>query len=240
MRHDRNKHDRNKYGQPVGTAVPGWVPCDVPSSAPMEGTYCRLERLDPARHADDLIAGFMAAPDDRDWTWWRTARPTDEAAFYADIARMAARAGFIAYAIVDRATGRALGHAAYMGIEPEHGTIEVGAVNYTPALRRSRAGTEAMFLMMHRAFDELGYRRYEWQCHSLNAPSRRAAERFGFRLEGVFRQKLVTQGRNRDTAWYSILDGEWPPVKAAFLAWLDPGNFSPSGDQRSKLSQFRA
>ncbi len=125
-----------------------------------------------------------------------------------------------------------------MRIDPAMGTIEVGSIAYSPRLQRSRAATEAMYLMMHRAFDELGYRRYEWKCDALNAPSRQAAERLGFRFEGIFRQAVVYKGRNRDTAWYSIVDREWPALQAAFERWLDPGNFDREGGQRESLSNL--
>ncbi|WP_076454497.1 MULTISPECIES: GNAT family N-acetyltransferase [Acidiphilium] len=230
---------RNAYGQIVGAPVPDWTPRPPPPHTPMHGAYCHLEPLDPARHADDLVQGFLAAPDDRDWTWWRTPRPADAAAFHADLARIAAITEFTTFAIID-ATNRAVGYAAYMGINPEHGSIEIGAVNYTRALHRSRAGTEAIFLMLSRAFDELAYRRCEWQCHSLNTPSRQAALRLGFQLEGIFRQSHVTQGRNRDTAWHAIIDPEWPAIRAGFLAWLDPANFTANGTQIRSLATCRA
>ncbi|MGH6912354.1 MAG: GNAT family N-acetyltransferase, partial [Geminicoccales bacterium] len=143
----------------------------------------------------------------------------------------------LCYAIVDRRTGRAAGTASYLRIDPRAGSIEVGSITYSPQLQRSAMATEAMYLMMHRVF-ELGYRRYEWKCNALNAASRRAAERLGFTYEGLFRQATVTKGRNRDTAWFSILDCEWPTLKAAFEAWLDPGNFDADGQQRRPLHEL--
>ena len=134
---------------------------------------------------------------------------------------------------------RPVGVASYLRIEPAMGAIEVGHLSYAPALQRSAAATEAMYLMMRRAFDELGYRRYEWKCDSLNAPSRRAAERLGFRYEGTFRQMMVIKQRSRDTAWYSILDSEWPALRTAFERWLDPANFDASGAQRARLEDLR-
>ena len=126
-----------------------------------------------------------------------------------------------------------------MRIDPASGVIEVGGINYSPRLQRTPAATAAMYLMMRRAFDELGYRRYEWKCDALNAPSRAAAARLGFRFEGIFRQAIVYKGRSRDTAWFSIVDGEWPALKAAFEGWLDPANFDGAGNQRQRLSEFR-
>lgn len=231
--------ERNRYGQIIGAPVPDWTPRPVPCAGPIEGAFCRLEPLEAVRHADDLIEGFMAAPDDRDWTWWRNARPVDRAGYRHEIDLVAQHPDFVAYAVIDPASGRARGYAAYMGIDAENGSIEIGGINYTNALKRSRAGTEALFLLMRHAFDGLGYRRLEWQCHSLNLNSRAAALRLGFTLEGIFRQKMVTQDRNRDTAWHSILDTEWPPIKRAMLAWLDPGNFTENGTQCVSLAALR-
>ncbi len=139
------------------------------------------------------------------------------------------------HAIVDSKSGSAVGVAAYMRIDAANGVIEVGHLNFSPRLQATTAATEAMYLMMRRAFDELGYRRYEWKCDSLNEASRRAASRLGFRFEGVFRQAVVYKGRNRDTAWYSVLDSEWPALKAGFERWLSPDNFDENGCQRRKL-----
>ena len=144
------------------------------------------------------------------------------------------------HAIIDTATDKAIGVASYLRIFPDIGSIEVGHINYAPALQRTVAATEAMYLMMARAFDELGYRRYEWKCDNANEKSRNAAARLGFTFEGVFRQCTIYKGRNRDTAWFSILDGEWPRVKAAFEAWLDPANFDAAGKQKRSLSDLRA
>lgn len=231
--------ESNQYGQIVGAPLPGWTPRPAPDGRSLEGAWCRLERLDPARHADALIAGFLAAPDDRDWTWWRTARPDDEAAFRRYVEENATAPGRVSYAIIEPGSGLAAGHAAFMGIDAGDGSIEIGAINFTPALKRRPAGTEALFLLLRHAFDGLGYRRVEWQCNSLNLPSRNAAIRLGFTFEGRFRQRAVTQGRNRDTDWFSMLDGEWPARRAAFEAWLDPANFDETGTQRRSLAAIR-
>jgi RimJ/RimL family protein N-acetyltransferase len=143
------------------------------------------------------------------------------------------------YAIVDRAAGAARGMASFLRMEPQHGVIEIGHIWFAPALQRTRQATEAIFVLARHAFDDLGYRRLEWKCDSLNAPSRKAAERFGFVFEGVFRQHMVVKGRNRDTAWYSMTDGEWPARRAAFEAWLAPDNFSAGGAQRRSLAEIR-
>ncbi|MCF3946359.1 GNAT family N-acetyltransferase [Acidiphilium iwatense] len=232
-------HRTNHYGQPIGAPLPDWTPRIAPPRTPMTGRYCAVEPLDPARHSNDLFASFLAAPDDRDWTYLWTERPADRVAFDHEIERAASAEDLITFAIVDHATGRALGLASYMRIDPANGSIEIGSINFSRALMRNRAGTEAMFLMMRRVFDELGYRRYEWKCDALNAPSRAAAARYGFRFEGIFRQAMVTKGRNRDTAWFSIIDGEFPAIRAAFEAWLAPDNFSPDDTQRARLAAFR-
>ena len=160
---------------------------------------------------------------------------------YRSFAEAACRADDpLVHTILDNATGEAVGTASYMRIEPTVGVIEIGSITYSPRLQRRPAATEAMYLMMRRVFDELGYRRYEWKCNALNAPSRAAAERYGFRFEGIFRQADVVKGRNRDTAWFSITDREWPRIKAAFERWLDPGNFDDAGRQRVSLSALTA
>lgn len=230
----------NTYGQPVGPALEGWTERPRPARTPIEGRYCRIEPLDVERHVDDLYAAYMEAPDGRDWTYLFPERPADPAAFGAYLAKAAASNDPLHYAIVAADSGRAVGTAALMRIEPVHGVIEVGSITYSPRLKQTRAGTEAMYLLMRRAFDELGYRRYEWKCDSNNAPSRAAAARYGFRYEGTFRQAIVTKGRSRDTAWFSIIDGEWPRVRRAFEDWLAEENFDAEGSQKRALADIRA
>ncbi|MEO8204424.1 MAG: GNAT family protein [Betaproteobacteria bacterium] len=241
---DKSTARSNQFGQPIGPEVEGWTARERPTREPMQGRYCRLEGVDPARHAADLFAAYMAAPDGRDWTYLFADRPADAAAFRAYLDKAAASADPLHYTIVDLAAGggkgAALGTAALMRIEPVHGVIEVGTITYSPALKQTRAGTEAMYLMMKRSFDELGYRRYEWKCDSLNAPSRAAAKRYGFEYEGIFRQAIVYKGRNRDTAWFAITDREWPRVRSAFEAWLAPENFDSGGRQKRALAEIRA
>ena len=225
--------------QPVGPAVPGWTARGHPPMTPMTGRYVRVERLD-ARHAAEL---FEANAEDRDashWTYLFDEKPQTAAAYEAWIAKSATTLDPMFHAIVDLATGKAAGVAAYMRIDRNHGVIEVGHINFAPRLQRTRQATEAIFLMMKRAFDELGYRRFEWKCDALNAPSRAAALRFGFTFEGIFRQAIVYKGRNRDTAWYSITDSEWPAIKSAFEAWLDPANFDAAGRQLRPLAARRS
>lgn len=229
---------QNGFGQPIGFPVPGWTPRPRPPRTAMEGRYCRVEPLDPGRHADDLFAANAEDAGGRNWTYLSVEPPPTREAYRAWAEGMAAGEDPMLHAIVDTATGRAVGVAAFMRIDPANGVIEVGHINYSPRLQRTRAATEAMALMMRRAFDELGYRRYEWKCDSLNAPSRAAAERLGFQYEGLFRQAMVYKGRNRDTAWFSVLDREWPALRSAFDRWLDPANFDEAGRQKARLSEL--
>lgn len=230
----------NSFGQPIGEALPGWVQRARPSRTAMVGRYTVVEPMSVEKHAAGLFAAFWEAPDARDWTYLSVERPENEAQFRAYLTRIAASDDPLHYAIIDAATGRALGTAALMRIDPANGVIEVGAITFSPALKRTRVGTEAMYLMMRRAFDELGYRRYEWKCDSLHSTSRAAALRYGFTFEGIFRKAVVYKGRSRDTAWHSITDEEWPRIKAGFEAWLEPGNFAADGRQRRRLALLRS
>ncbi|NIA67154.1 GNAT family N-acetyltransferase [Pelagibius litoralis] len=206
----------------------------------MEGRSCRVEPLDPDRHCEDLFAAYSTDRENRIWTYLPYGPFDDPGAFRAWMEETCLGGDPLFHAVVDQANGRALGVASYLRITPAVGVIEVGHINYGPALQKTVMATEAMYLMMARVFDELGYRRYEWKCNALNAGSRAAAERLGFTFEGVFRQAAVIKGRNRDTAWYSLLDKEWPQAKAAFQAWLAPENFDAEGRQRQTLSAIKA
>jgi RimJ/RimL family protein N-acetyltransferase len=231
--------DVNELGQTLGFRVDGWTPPAAPPREAIDGRTCRLEPLDAAHHGSGLHSANLLDTDHRNWTylpygpfqrlddylgWLRSVAGKDDPQFHA---------------IVNRATGQAVGVASYLRIEPAAGSIEVGHINYSPLLQRTVAATEAMYLMMRRAF-ELGYRRYEWKCNALNAPSRAAAQRLGFSYEGVFRQARVDKGRNRDTAWYAAIDREWPALDSAFRRWLDPVNFDAQGRQRTSLSELTA
>lgn len=223
---------------PVGSPVADWAPRPAPPRTPMEGRFCRLEMLDPARHAQELFAANQLDRDGRNWTYLSVDAFADLPSYRAWLDKAASGSDPLFHAIIDNATGKAVGVATFMRIDPANGVIEVGNINYSPLLQRKPAATEAMFLMMRRVFDELGYRRYEWKCDSLNAPSRAAALRLGFRFEGIFRQAVVYKGRNRDTAWFSIIDKEWPALRAAYEQWLAPENFDSSGTQRRKLADI--
>jgi len=230
----------NDLGQPVGFKVLDWQPRKLPDRSPMTGRYCRVEPLDPATHLEGLWAGIQLDPRGFNWTYSPPDKPDTIEELRALLEKNAAGTDPFFHAIVDLESGDAVGWATFMRMQPEVGVIEVGNIHYSPRLQRKPAGTEAMYLMMRRVFDELGYRRYEWKCHSLNAPSRAAAERYGFQFEGIHRQALVMKGRNRDTAWFSILDNEWPAIKAAFEQWLASGNFDEHGVQKQLLNDLIA
>lgn len=202
----------------------------------MVGRTVTLEPLDTARHAAPLWEAVKGH--DGLWDWLFEGPFTAETEFTRDLTSKQAATDRVYYAITPAATGRAAGFASYLRMEPAHGVIEVGNILMAPALQRTTAATEAMFLMARHIF-ELGYRRYEWKCNALNEPSRRAALRYGFTFEGIFRQHMVVKDRNRDTAWFALLDHEWPARKAAFEAWLDPANFDAKGHQLQPLLRTR-
>ena len=195
--------------------------------------------LEPERHAASLFASSHVAGSDGLWEYLAYGPFASQGEFATWLEQRAAETDPLFYAVVDWESMRALGMASYLRISPEHGVIEIGHIWFAPELQRTRKATEAIFLLASHAFDDLGYRRLEWKCDSLNLPSRRAAERFGFTFEGVFRQHMVVKRRNRDTAWYSITDAEWPLRKAAFEEWLSPNNFDETGRQRMSLAALR-
>lgn len=230
----------NEFGQPIGREMPGWTGKAQPSRQPMTGRYCRVEPMDAEAHANEL---FEAYSDDRTGALWTylSPEPFETIELFKEwVEKSAKTADPLFHTIIDNSTGKAVGMAAYLRIVPQHGVIEVGHITYSPALQRTSVATEAMFLMMKRVFGELGYRRYEWKCDALNLPSRQAAERYGFTYNGLFEQALVHKGRNRDTAWYSILDRDWPQIEGAYEAWLDPDNFDAEGMQLQRLADLMA
>mgnify|MGYP003700652037 CR=1 FL=1 len=231
--------EKNHLGQPVGLPVPDWTPRPLPPRSAMEGRLVRVEPLDPAAHAEDLFQANAADREGRNWTYLPYGPFERLEDYRAWMEASCLGADPLFHALVAEDSGKALGVASYLRIDPRMGVIEVGHINYSPALQGSAAATEAMVLMMARVFDELGYRRYEWKCNALNKASCHAAERLGFSFEGIFRQATIVKGRNRDTAWFSILDSEWPQAKAAFQAWLDPANFDAKGRQKRALAEIR-
>jgi RimJ/RimL family protein N-acetyltransferase len=230
----------NEFGQPIGFALPDWKPPPFPPHVPLRGRYCRLEPLSAAKHARDV---YDAQGEDSQGTRWTYSfhGPYDNFADYeAWCAGAEASLDPQFYAIVDAASGLAVGTCTYMRIEPRHGVIEVGNIYFSPRLAQTRAATEAMYLLMANVF-ELGYRRYEWKCDSCNLPSRAAATRFGFTYEGMFRQAIVNKARNRDTCWFAIIDVDWNAgLKEAYSRWLSESNFDESGRQRLRLSELTA
>jgi RimJ/RimL family protein N-acetyltransferase len=203
------------------------------------GAVCRLEPLEADRHAADLFDANKADGSGRMWTYLPYGPFDGLEEYVAWIQGVSRAADPLFFAVTDAVTGKAAGVASYLRIDQANGTIEVGHIAYSPALQRTRAATEAMYLMMQHAF-ALGYRRYEWKCDALNVPSRAAAQRLGLSYEGVFRQAVVYKGRNRDSAWYAAIDREWPALDAAFTRWLDPANFDPEGRQRIRLGDLTA
>ena len=225
-------------GLPISFPLPNWKPPATPPREPMRGRFCRLEPLTP-EHASDLYAAYSLDAKGVLWTYLSTGPFSSFESFRSWLEEQALSSDPLFYTIVEEATHRAVGLASYLRIAPAQGSIEVGHLCYSPQLQRTPAATEAMFLMMQRAF-ALGYRRYEWKCDALHAQSRAAAQRLGFSYEGLFRQATVYKGRNRDTAWYAILDCEWPQLNGAFTQWLDPSNFDDQGRQRRRLRDLTA
>jgi RimJ/RimL family protein N-acetyltransferase len=219
-----------KEERPIGPVV-GFDGAEFPSGRNLIGSHVRLEKIDLERHGAALWAQMAGA--DKLWDYLFEVPPKDEAEFLAGLSLSVGREDWCGYAVC-LPDGTPVGYAFYLSIVRDMGTIEVGNINFSPALQRTPAATEAMYLMMQEAF-ALGYRRYEWKCNALNAPSRRAAQRFGFSWEGIFRQHYVVKSRNRDTAWFAMTDGDWPALKTAFQTWLAPENFDDSGNQRQTL-----
>lgn len=229
----------NEFGQPIGPDVAGWAPPSLPPRTAMAGRFCTVEPLDPDRHAAELFDAYAQAADARGWTYLSVGPFGSQEEYDGWLRRVSPGNDPLFHAVVDATSGRAVGIAAYLRIDPASGSIEVGHINFSPLLQQTPAATEAMFLMMQRAF-ELGYRRYEWKCDALNAPSRRAAQRLGLSFEGVFRQATIYKGRSRDTAWFAAIGSEWPALREAFTTWLDPSNFDEQGRQRVALSALTA
>jgi len=211
-------------------------PAQRPQRIPLVGRYVDVVPVDASAHGDSLYAAATGPGTETIWTYLSVGPWTDRASLDAWLTQAERSEDPFVCALVEKTSAKALGVATYMRIEPAHGVIEVGGIWFTPALQRTRAATEAMYLMAKNAFEVLRYRRYEWKCNAFNEPSRRAALRLGFTYEGLFRQHMIARGRNRDTAWFSMLDGEWPARRAAFERWLAPENFDAAGRQRSPLA----
>lgn len=217
------------------TDLKNWTAPPFPPRKALEGAYCRLEPLDVGKHGADIASAFAGAHGV--WDYLPVEEPKDRAAYETFLGQMVERTDIVPYAVIDKADGKAKGHLWLMEIRPAHGVFEVGFITYSPSLQRTRAATEAIFHCGLYGFG-LGYRRFEWKCNNRNEPSKRAAVRYGFKYEGLFRQHQVVKGENRDTAWYSIIDSEWPARKAAFEKWLAPDNFDAQGRQKVSLSSL--
>jgi len=223
----------------LGPALSAWQPAALPERRVLEGRYGAIVPLDGVCHARDLFDANQVDRDQRDWAYLPYGPFADFAAYEHWLQQMQQKSDPQFYAVVDTVAQRGVGVAAYLRIDADNGVIEVGHLKFSPLLQRRPLATEAMYLMMKNAFD-LGYRRYEWKCNALNMPSRRAAQRLGFSFEGVFRNAAVVKGHSRDTAWYSVIDTEWPALAAAFERWLMPANFTADGQQLMALSQLTA
>ena len=226
----------NLYGQTVGDVVPDWNGAAVLPRETLIGQYCRLVPLDADSHAADLFDAYAQAPDDRDWTWLASSRPTSVEAAACWVQGKVTDASLVPYAVIEQRSGRAVGLVCFMAIEREHGSVEIGHVTWSPRMKNTVLGTESIWLLLRQAF-ALGYRRVEWKCDSLNTASRRAAERLGFIFEGRFRQKIVRKGRNRDSDWLSMIDSEWPQCDAVLQRWLAAENFDENGRQRQSMAE---
>ncbi|RYE37079.1 MAG: N-acetyltransferase [Hyphomicrobiales bacterium] len=211
-----------------------------PSAPVLEGRYVRLERLDAERHSDGLFDASATDKADAKFRWLFEAPPANRDSFREWVERVAASEDPLFYAVIDKATGKVAGRQTYMRIDPTHGVIEIGNIYWGPLVSQRPAATEALYLFARHVFDDLGYRRFEWKCNNDNLPSKRAAARFGFVAEGVFRQHLVVKGLNRDTAWFSIIDKDWVKLRPAYEAWLSPDNFDAEGRQKRRLEDLRS
>jgi len=228
----------NELGQPIGDALPDFQPGELPNLERIEGQYVIIERLSKDKHGADLYESVWSGSPADMWTYLFQNPAQSQVEWSQKLDQMLVAQDRFHYAIVDRESGRVLGTFALMRIDRNNRVIEVGAVTYSPKLKRTRLATEAQYLLARYVFEGLEYRRYEWKCDALNQPSRRAAERLGFIYEGRFRQAVVYKGRNRDTDWLSMIDRDWPAVKSRLEKWLSPDNFDEKGQQIKALSDF--
>lgn len=214
-----------------------WTPRERPRREPMEGRFVRLEPIDAARHGDALFAATAGEPDR--FRYLREPPPKDRASLQPWLDEAETSADPLWFTVIDKPSGQIVGRQAFMRIDQAFGVIEIGSILWSERMAKTPAATEALYLFARHAFDDLGYRRFEWKCDNRNEPSKSAALRFGFTFEGVFRQHMIVKGQSRDTAWFSMLDGEWPAIREAFDKWLDPANFHADGRQRKRLADIR-
>jgi RimJ/RimL family protein N-acetyltransferase len=217
-----------------------WTPRPAPDRVVLDGRYVRLEPLDPIAHGDDLFRAATTPDADQKFAWLFELPPTDKAEFVEWLTNMSASADPLFFSVIDKASGAVAGRQTLMRIDRNFGVIEIGNILWGAPVARRPAATEALYLFASYVFDVLGYRRFEWKCNNENEPSKRAAARFGFRHEGVFRQHMVVKGRNRDTSWWAMIDKDWPSLQVSYDAWLDPDNFDSNGQQIKRLAAFRA
>lgn len=216
-----------------------WTARQPPAREPLEGRLVRLEPLSASRHGDDLFAAATEGNADVRFRWLAESRPVSRPEFQEWLEKAEASADPLFFAVIDKTSGKAVGRQTLMRIDTANGVIETGNIHWGPRMQRTALSTEALFLFARYVFDDLGYRRFEWKCNNRNEPSKRTAERFGFMFEGVFRQHMIVKGENRDTAWYAIVDKEWPVCREAVQTWLDPENFDAAGGQRRRLEDIR-
>ena len=228
----------NHLQQPIGTPMPDWQGASTPEPVTLSGQFCRIEPLCPTRHGNDLFEAFSADQENRMWTYMFMGPFDSKQSFFDWITPLKQSRDPLFFAIIDPVSGLAVGIASYMRIVPQMGVIEIGNFLFSSKLQKTPAATEAIHLMLKHAFEDLGYRRCEWKCDSLNQPSRRAAERLGFTYEGLFRQAIVYNGRNRDTTWYAIIDSDWAQISKAHQAWLSADNFDVKGIQKKRLAEL--
>lgn len=226
----------NRFDQDIGAKIENWQHAKLPKASCLSGRYCCLETLDLTKHGRPLFTALL--PNSSEWTYLPYGPFASYEAFFNEFSEIIADPETFPYAIVDQQTKQPVGIASYLRTNPQHGVIEVGHLHYARSLQKTVAATEAMFLLMRQAFEELGYRRYEWKCNALNQPSRNAAERLGFKFEGIFRQHMIVKGHNRDTAWFSILNNEWLEIKNRLEKWLHPSNFI-KGQQKQRLATIK-
>jgi RimJ/RimL family protein N-acetyltransferase len=232
------KNLTNELGQSIGEPVEGWKICETPPKTQIEGKYCVVEILDVKKHAEDLFNSYVKDVKNYDWTYLHYGGFKSLTKFKEWLDKDCLHDDPLFYAIIDKNQNLAVGMASYLRIQQKIGSIEVGHIHYSPPMQQKPIGTEAMYLIMKRVFDELGYRRYEWKCDSLNERSCKAAKRYGFTFEGIFRQHNIVKGHNRDTAWFSIIDKDWGRIKKNYETWLDKTNFDREGRQKTSLTSL--
>ncbi|MBX3709991.1 MAG: GNAT family N-acetyltransferase [Gammaproteobacteria bacterium] len=229
---------KNQFGQLLGHLVENWIPCQRPAKTLIQGRYCILEPIEINKHAVKLFDVLAIDNQGESWTYLPYGPFDTINEFKNWLAETMSDNDTLLYAILDVKTKEPIGISGYLRMNPEHGVIEIGHLHFSALLKQTPLATEAIYLMLRHAFDELKFRRCEWKCNDLNEPSRRAAERFGFTFEGIFRQSYVFKNRNRDTAWFSMIDSEWEAIKEKFERWLHPNNFEANGKQILKLAQI--